>query len=176
MNVPRPFQRFLPLPLLFLSLTLISVGPLLAAGIKFPADGSSIILTLPDGWTTTEGDDGSLKCTSGDGDFSFDLLPGKILTDPTTNLSEAAEGLGEAAGLKNIRSEDGGEKANPNGVKIAGIIVHGWKEDVEYVGVVSILTPPTGQKCAFQCFGSKSALVVHSKDMSRITASFKSAK
>lgn len=148
----------------------------MAGEIKFPADGSSVSLTLPDGWTMKEADDGGLKCTSGDGELSFDLLPGKILTDPKTDLSAAAEGIGEAAGLKNVKTEDGGERANANGVKIAGIIVHGWKDDVEYVGVVSVLSPPNGQKCAFQCFGTKTGLVVHSKEMSRITASFKSAR
>ena len=168
--------RFRWLFLFLASLLLAAAGTLRAGEIKFPADGSSVSLTLPEGWRMSEGDDGSLKCTSGDGELSFDLLPGKILTDPKTNLSEAAEGIGEAAGLKNVRTEDGGEKANANGVKIAGLIVHGWKDNVEYVGVVSILTPPTGEKCAFQCFGTKTALLVHSKDMSRITASFKSAK
>ncbi len=169
-------RRLLSLFLPVAGLILAAVGPLRAGEIKFPADGSSVVLTLPDGWTTSENDDGSLKCTSGDGEFSFDLLPGKIITDPKTNLSEAAEGLGEAAGLKNVQTEDGGEKANANGVKIAGIIVHGWKDDMEYVGVVSILTPETGQKCAFQCFGTKTGILVHSKDMARITASFKPAK
>ena len=175
MIAPSLFHRFL---LVFLPCVglFLSVGPLRAGEIKFPADGSSVTLTLPDGWTTSEEYDGSLKCTSGDGEFSFDLLPGKIITDPQTDLSDAAAGLASAAGLKNVKTEDGGEKANGNGVKIAGIIVHGWKEDVEYVGVVSILTPPSGQKCAFQCFGTKSGILVHSKDMSRITASFKSAK
>ena len=176
MIASSPFRWFLPLLLLLGFLVLTAAGPLRAGEIKFPADGSSVVLTLPDGWTTSESNDGSLKCTSGDGEFSFDLLPGKIITDPKTNLAEAAEGLGEAAGLKNVRSEDGGEKANAHGVKIAGIIVHGMKDDVEYVGVVSILTPPTGQKCAFQCFGTKTGILIHSKDMSRITASFKSAK
>ena len=50
------------------------------------------------------------------------------------------------------------------------------KDEVEYVGVVSILTPQHGEKCAFQCFGTKTGILIHSKDMSRITASFKSAK
>ena len=169
-------RGLLPLFLLFVGLTCAAAGPLRAGEIKFPADGSSVILTLPDGWTTNENNDGSLKCTSGDGELSFDLLPGKIITDPKTNLADASAGLADAAGLKNVKTEDGGEKANPNGVKIAGIIVHGMKDDVEYVGVVSILTPQNGEKCAFQCFGTKTGILIHSKDMSRITASFKSAR
>ena len=162
--------------LLLLSLLVGLAGSLRAGEIKFPADGSGVSLTLPDGWTTDEGKDGSLKCTSGDGELSFDLLPGKIITDPQTNLADAAAGLADAAGLKNVTTEDGGEKDNPNGVKIAGIIVHGMKDDVEYVGVVSILTPRNGQRCAFQCFGTKTGILVHSKDMAHITMSFKAAK
>ncbi len=151
-------------------------GPLRAGEDQFPADGSSVSLTLPEGWTTDEGKDGSLKCTSGDGELSFDLLPGKIITDPQNNLADAAAGLADAAGLKNVTTEDGGEKANPNGVKIAGIIVHGTKDDVEYVGVVSILTPQSGQRCAFQCFGTKTGILVHSKDMAHIIMSFRAVK
>ncbi|MBE7211051.1 MAG: hypothetical protein INR65_08525 [Gluconacetobacter diazotrophicus] len=161
---------------LLLVLSLVLAGPLRAGETRFPADGTGVSFTLPDGWTTSENRDGSLKCTSGDGELSFDLLPGKIITDPQTNLADAATGLADAAGLKQVTTEDGGEKANPNGVKITGIIVHGMKDDVEYVGVVSILTPPTGERCAFQCFGTKTGILVHSKDMSHITLSFKAAK
>ncbi len=176
MLAPFPSRRALSRFLSLFAVLLVVAGSARAGEIKFPADGSSVLLTLPDGWKTSEENDGSLKCTSGDGEFSFDLLPGKIITDPQTNLSDAAAGLADAAGLKNVQTEDGGEKANGNGVKIAGIIVHGSKDDVEYIGVVSILTPQTGQKCAFQCFGTKTGILVHSKDMARITASFKSAK
>ncbi len=162
--------------LLLLSFVVLLAGSLRAGEVKFPADGSSVSLTLPEGWTTSENRDGSLRCTSGDGELSFDLLPGRIITDPQTNLADAAAGLADAAGLKNVTTEDGGEKANPNGVKIAGIIVHGTKDEVEYVGVVSVLTPATGERCAFQCFGTKTGILVHSKDMAHITQSFRAAK
>ncbi len=153
-----------------------AAGALRAGDLQFPADGSAIALTLPDGWTSAEDKDGSLKCTSADGEFSFELFPSKILHDPKANLAEVAQSLAEAAGLAEVKTQDGGEKANPHGTKITGIIVIGRKGDDAYAGVVSIITPSAGDFCAFQCFGTKSTLLVHSKEMARITASFRAVK
>ena len=172
----RDARRFIVRLAVLICLMFGVAGPLRAGDVRFPADGSSVVLTLPDGWTTAEDKSGVLKCTSADGEFSFELFPSAVLHDPKANLPGVAQSMAEAAGLTDVQTQDGGEKANPNGTKIAGVIILGRKADDAYAGVVSIITPATGDLCAFQCFGTKSVLLVHSKEMARITASFRAAK
>ena len=164
-----------PLRLLCLLLVLGSVR-LRAGDVRFPADGSGVLLTLPDGWTTAPDADGSLKCQSADGEFSFVLFPNKVLQGPSRELPDIARSMAEFAGLKEIETQNGGERPNPQGTTIAGIIVMGKKDDADYAGVVSIITPKAGDACAFQCFGTKSVLLVHSREMKAITDSFRSVK
>ena len=72
--------------------------------------------------------------------------------------------------------QDGGEKPNPNGTKVKGIVVIGKKGDADYAGVVSIITPTQGDPCAFQCFGVKSSLLVNARAMKGIIDSFRTVK
>ena len=147
-----------------------------AGEVKFPADGSGVLLTLPDGWTTAADPDGSLKCQSADGEFSFVLFPNKVLQGASRELPDIARSMAQFAGLTDVETQDGGERPNPQGTHIAGIIVMGKKDDASYAGVVSIITPKTGDACAFQCFGTKSVLLVHSREMKVITDSFRPAR
>ena len=154
----------------------LAAGPLRAGDVKFPADGSGILLTLPEGWTATEETDGSLKCQSGDHDLTFVLFPNKVLQDNSRELPEIAQSLASGAGLEEITLQDGGEKPNPNGTKVKGIVVTGRKDDAAYAGVVSIITPAQGDACAFQCFGVKSSLLVNARAMKGIIDSFRAVK
>ena len=165
----------LPRSLVFLVLVWLAVGTLRAGDVKFPADGSGIVLTLPEGWTTTEDSDGSLKCQSPDGDLSFELFPSRNLHDPKANLPEVAQSMAEASGLTDVTTQDGGEKANPQGTMVAGVVLVGKKGDVSYAGVVSVITPTKGDFCAFQCFGVKSTLLVNARVMKSIIDSFRPA-
>lgn len=164
-----------PLRLLCLLFVLGSV-PLRAGDVRFPADGSGVLLTLPDGWTIAPDTDGSLKCQSADGEFSFVLFPNKVLQGPSRELPDIARSMAQFAGLREVKTQESGEKANPQGTNIAGVIVLGKKDDADYAGVVSVITPKEGEACAFQCFGTKSVLLVHSREMKAITDSFRSAR
>ena len=163
----------LPRSLIFLVFAWLAAGTLHAGDVRFPADGSGVLLTLPDGWTTAEDSDGSLKCLSADGDLSFELFPSKNLQDPKANLPEVAQSMAEASGLTGVRTQDGGEKPNPNGTLVAGVVITGKKGEVSYAGVISVITPTKGDFCAFQCFGVKSSLLVNARVMKGIIDSFR---
>lgn len=154
----------------------LAVGSLRGGDLRYPADGSGVLLTLPEDWTTAGEADGSLKCQSGDGEFSFVLFPNRVLRGPSRELPDIAQSMAKFAGLADIETQDGGEKVNPNGTRIAGIIVLGKKGGDELAGVVSVITPTEGDACAFQCFGTRSTLLVHSREMKAITDSFRSVK
>lgn len=162
--------------LVVLGFAWLAAGPLRAGDVKFPADGSGVLFTLPDGWTTVGDADGSLKCQSADGEFFFTLFPNKVLQGPSRELPDIARSMAQFAGLTEVETQDSGEKANPQGTKIAGVIILGKKDDAGYAGVVSVITPTEGDACAFQCFGTKSVLLVHAREMKAITDSFRSAK
>ncbi len=155
--------------LFVLSFVWLAAEPLRAGDVKFPADGSGVLFTLPEGWTATEDTDGSLKCLSGDHDLSFVLFPNRVLQD-NRELPEIAQSLANGAGLEDVTLQDGGEKPNPNGTKVKGIVVTGRKS------VVSILTPTQGDACAFQCFGAKSSLLINARTMKGIIDSFRAVK
>ena len=54
MLAPFPSRRALSRFLSLFAVLLVVAGSARAGEIKFPADGSSVLLTLPDGWKTSE--------------------------------------------------------------------------------------------------------------------------
>jgi hypothetical protein len=168
------FRRFLPSLLAFLCLGLSTANSLHAADeVKFPADGSGIRFTPPEGWKIGREDDWSLNCTAPD-TFTFSFIEFKESRDMKNEIVEIARTLGDKAKLTDTTGGHSSEGSR-NGLKIFTYTFKG-KSDGQACAFTTIgLVPEKGVACVLYCLTPQNGQDAHDKEMRAVLGSLKTA-
>ncbi len=176
--IPRSaLRRFLPSVLALLCLALSTASSLRAADeVKFPADGSSVRFTPPEGWKISHEDDGSIYCTAPDGQYFFALVPGKDhIRDMKNELPGVARTLGDSSKLIDTTGGHSMEGDYHNGLKIIIYSFKGKRDGQDFAVVAAGLVPAKGDMCMLLCVAPQKAQDAHDKEMRAVMRSLKTA-